>query len=246
MKRLTAFCPWATTLHAWSKSLEKQVVIAIRCKRWGCDVCGKRKMTHYGRKCEAAKPNRLITLTVDTKLHETPHGAFKATGPKVTHFATRVRRIIPEFEYLKVLEVTKKGWPHYHLVVRSQFIKQAECSRIWAELTGAPIVDVRKIKKPSDVYYYVIKYLGKQKYIPWTDRRMSWSKNFFVKQEFEKVGGLDLCEISRSMKHPIDFLQMHYVGHTFEQFSADVITTDEELDYPVGIPIEVRMKDLNR
>ena len=160
-------CPSAKTLTGFSTLLDRWVVIQIRCKRWGCRHCGERKVTYLGWRCQDAEPNRLITLTISTSLWETPRQSYEATKSKVTQLAIRLRRKFGEFEYFKVLEVTKKGWPHYHLVVRSGYIPQPTISDIWQQLTGAHIVDVRAIKKTRDVYFYVVKYLAKQKYIPW-------------------------------------------------------------------------------
>jgi hypothetical protein len=84
-----------------------------------------------------------------------------------------------EFEYLRVLELTKRGWPHYHLLVRSPYRPYAHIRSTWATLTGATIVDVRQVKKRDSVYWYLVKYLAKQNHCTFTDRRVSQTGKFF-------------------------------------------------------------------
>lgn len=234
-------CPSAKTLTGFSRTLNRWCVIQIRCKRWGCRHCGERKIVHFGWKCQNAEPNRLVTLTISTREWENPRAAFHGTKSKVTQLAVKLRRRYEEFEYFKVLEVTKKGWPHYHLIVRSPYIPQREISDEWNRLTGAHIVDVRKIHKPSDVYFYIVKYLAKQKYIPWTDRRVSWSKRFFLPDDFEKGEGLGLESVGWCDEHPRDVLRREYHPFSISIFSNDCWVLPADVGSEIGIP----MKTLN-
>jgi len=227
-------CESAKTLVGYSEELSRWCVIQIRCKRWGCRHCGERKMTHYAWRCQDAKPNRLVTLTVNNPLWETPRQAFDETKRQVTALAVRTRRLYGEFEYFKVLEVTKKGWPHYHLIVRSKYIPQHYLSDLWNELTGAPIVDVRKLKKSKDVFFYVMKYLAKQKYIPWTNRRVSWSRSFFDDTPFDSGPGLRLTQVGWIDEHPENILMKHFRPVRLEPYSKDCWTLQPGTGYPVG------------
>lgn len=179
-------CQSATSLTGFSEELKAFVVIQIRCKRWGCRHCGERKINHYAHKVASANPNRFITLTVANRLYESPREAYDKTRRALPQLTVKTRRKFGEFEYFRVLETTKKGWPHYHLVARSKYIPHQFIKGAWFNLTGASIVDVRQIKKNEHIYRYVMKYLAKQSYVPWTDRRISWTRNFFPEQKFEK------------------------------------------------------------
>lgn len=195
-------------------------------------------MRHFAWKCFDAKPNRLVTFTVANAIWRSPRDAFEGTKRKITQAATRLRREFGEFEYFKVLEVTKKGWPHYHLVVRSPYISQRHLSNLWDELTGAHIVDVRKLKATKDVYFYVMKYLAKQKYIPWTNRRVSWSKRFFVKTPFDTSKGLELVDVSMQSEHPTVTIENNYRNVTLTAYSRDCWLIEEGKGHEIGIPIE--------
>lgn len=178
LKQLLPICPTSTVALAWSEALARSVVISVGCRRWACPFCGRRRVAALARKVEDAEPNRLVTLTVDPKLWESPRHAYDGTRRALAPF-TRAMRRGGEFEYLRVLELTKKGWPHYHLLVRSPYRPYAHVQATWAELTGARVVDIRQVKKRDSVYWYLVKYLAKQHYCDFTERRVSQTSHFF-------------------------------------------------------------------
>lgn len=212
-------CPSATTLTGYSMSMQRWLIVAVTCKRWGCKFCGPCRVRQLAAKTMGAKPTTLITLTVNPGMHVDPRAAFNATRRKLPVLSRTIRKTVKEFEYLRVLEVTKKGWPHYHLVARTGYIPQRDLSGWWAELTGAPIVDIRKLKKSQDAYWYVVKYLSKQEYIPWTNRRVTMSKNFARKDEEEKFEPLNLEEIERHSMDPASYLFYECQGRVIERIS---------------------------
>jgi hypothetical protein len=216
-----ATCPSAKTMTAYSQTLERGVIMAITCKRWGCSVCGRRRVTALAKKTAASKPNRLVTLTLRPEDWTDPRSAFEKTAPKVNILAREARREWGEWEHLRVLEVTKKGWPHYHLVVRSPFIPLDWVKRHWRRMTGAYIVDMRQIKDSFGVYLYVVKYLAKQAYIPWTDRRVSQTKGFFLPEQFEPREPLHLADKQFSPWHPATYLDGDCQGLKITQLSRD-------------------------
>jgi len=223
-------CTAATTLTGYSMTLATSVVVAVTCKRWGCQFCGPKKVHRLAHLTKAAVPTTLITLTVDAKLHESPRAAYDNTRRAIPHLVRTIRRSWGDFEYLKVLEVTKKGWPHYHFVARCSYIPQRELSHEWALLTGAPIVDIRKIKKTEDAYWYVVKYLAKQAYIPWTSRRVSMTKRFVPKLPEEPKPSLQLEQVERFNEHPFDWLAWRFPKHEFTQISPLVFAIGANTD----------------
>lgn len=214
-------CPRARTLSARSETLDAWVLIAVTCKNWGCPICGRRKVAHYAQLVTAAKPNRLITLTVDPKFYKDPRDAFDRTRKCVPKLIASLRKAYGDFECFRVLETTKKGWPHYHLVVRSAYIPHAVVRSLWTALTGAIIVDVRQIKRATDIYYYVVKYLAKQTAVPWTKRRVTWTRNFFAAQDFTPGPGLLLQGEAFKGHTPVQIAQWEFTGCTLERHSRD-------------------------
>jgi len=76
----------------------------------------------------------------------------------------RLHRLHPftPIEYLAVVEGTKAGEPHLHILYRGPFIPQRQLSKWMAELATAPIVDIRRIRHQREVVRYVGKYITKK------------------------------------------------------------------------------------
>lgn len=205
LDKLLPICPTSTTATAWSQALGRSVVISVGCRRWACSFCGRRRVAQLARRVEEAAPSRLVTLTVDPKLWESPRDAYDGTRRALGPF-TRAMRRSGEFEYLRVLELTKRGWPHYHLMVRSGYRYYGDISRTWAELTGARVVDVRAIKKRDSVYWYLVKYLAKQHYCDFTERRVSQTGKFFKPKV--PYPSLELVDYQREMMTVHNWVRM--------------------------------------
>ncbi len=71
--------------------------------------------------------------------------------------------------YIKVTEQTKSGLLHLHVLFRGSFIAQAWLSKIWAEVHGAEVVDIRKAYGKKGAAAYLAKYMSK------AGERYSWS-----------------------------------------------------------------------
>ena len=63
--------------------------------------------------------------------------------------------------YLKVVEYTRGGQPHIHMVYRGSFLSQVLLSAWWFKIHRSAIVDIRAIRQPEKAAAYIAKYLGK-------------------------------------------------------------------------------------
>lgn len=219
--RNIAWCPVARTLSGWSETFAGRVYIQSRCRRWSCPHCGRRRVISLSRKVKAAGPSKFITLTIDPGRYDSPRDAFTHTARKVAPLVTKLRRRYGPIEYLKVLEATRAGWPHYHLCVISDYIPQSVISEEWCKLTGAHIVDIRQVRKVKDVYWYMVKYLAKQTAVPWTKRRVSWTKQFFANCPKPEGLKLELSGIERDKWHPQGVMEWAQRGRTIRRLTAD-------------------------
>ena len=124
-----------------------------------------------------ANPTKFITLTT---LHKGERDERLAIMVKaLPRLATAVRKARGEFEYLRMLEQCEDGYPHFHLLARSNFIPHSDLRELWKKLTGASIVDIRKAHGRSTGY--IAKYLTKARDASgnWTRQRVSVSKHFW-------------------------------------------------------------------
>ena len=111
----------------------------------------------------SGNPTTFITLTCNPALFESPGDAARA----MTKAWRAARRVIEKHhggrkgEYLTVVEATQRGWPHLHVLSTRRWIDQAWLSNLWKSLTGAHIVDIRRVSNSRMAASYVAKYLGK-------------------------------------------------------------------------------------
>lgn len=86
-------------------------------------------------------------------------------------------------EYLTVVEATQKGWPHLHVLTTRPWIDQAWLSNLWKSLTGAHIVDIRRVKNQGQAASYVSKYLGKAPHRFLNCKRYYFTRGYLPKSE---------------------------------------------------------------
>lgn len=142
----------------------KVTVFRGSCRSWSCRECAPLRRKQLIREALDGKPNRFITLTVNPHWFNSPEerAAKLAKAWRLTVAAYRHRWPNRTIEYLAVFEATKLGEPHLHIVSRGDFMAQKWLSGQMRKRMGAPIVDIRAIKKASDVAKYVTKYISKR------------------------------------------------------------------------------------
>jgi len=236
-------CPSAQTLEAWSNFYKTTVWIPLPCKKWSCRHCAVKKIRDLARKTQGAAPNRLLTLTVDPSKWDTPREAFDGTRRQVPELIRQLRSQFGEFEYLRVTELTRGGWPHYHLLVRSSYIPHAKVKAIWQQLTGAIIVDLRQVKDTFRAYEYLVKYLTKMHEIAWTERHVSYSKGFFLPPEPVAQNELELVEHKIIEAHPATYLFTLFRHQNLVAIGYNVFTLDHECRFSGQDPPEPWLRD---
>lgn len=212
-------CWNAQTLEAYSAVFGRTVWMGLPCNQWSCKPCSRRKISSLAHRVDGAKPNRLLTLTVDPSLHADPRSAFDATRRQVSELIRNLRAKFGEVEYLRVTELTAKGWPHYHLLVRSDYIPHSVVKRLWNQLTGAIIVDLRQVKNKFQCYTYLVKYLSKMHKLEWTTRHVSYSKAFFPEPLPKKENPHGLQDKTMIEARPGKYLYATFRGATFVELA---------------------------
>lgn len=133
----------------------------IFCMSWDCPRCFPYKAALLREKILAGKPTKLITLTL--RFDPARSVADTAAFLRKSHakLACWLRKTFGPYQYLWVMELQKNGTPHLHIAVRSAYIPQAQLSRKWKEITGSPIVDIRKVRNSRHTAFYITKYMLK-------------------------------------------------------------------------------------
>jgi len=110
---------------------------------------------------------RFLTLTTKAGTRDTP-AEFQRDW-RVLKERLRRRGLLPA--YIKVMEYTKSGLPHAHIILAGGgFLPQWWISELWHEIHGAKVVDIRLIRqRPGGNFWeghknvagYLAKYMGK-------------------------------------------------------------------------------------
>jgi len=219
-------CPNAQTLLAHDIDFDENLVLVLPCKQWSCRSCSTKKIAALAYRTGQAQPNRLLTLTINPARHETPRAAFDATRRQVPVLFTQLRQRFGEVEYLRVTEVTRLGWPHYHCLVRSPYLPHPVVKSLWDKLTGATIVDVRQVDKSFRAYTYLVKYLSKIHALEWTERHVSFSRSFFPNDTADLRPKRNLTGKTVVPQHPYNYLEEHYHGKEIAQTSPGTFRVD--------------------
>lgn len=146
------------------------------CGRWACDVCGPKKRWKLILRIEAGLPNRFMTLTTRPNENESPREVFVRTSKKVSKLFRWLKGTDPDIRFARILESTAAGFPHYHFCLHSKWISQSNLSVEWERLTGAKIVDIRKLN--GRTIRYISKYISKSDAVAYTRQRVSFSRNW--------------------------------------------------------------------
>lgn len=195
---LPEICKSTSLAIATDPETRTTFIFLSACKRWSCPQCGPRKKHELARRIKRAKPTRFLTLTVrnptapptpdavnkgdfdSPEPPPDPRHAYDQTRRKCSELFRHFAKLGKKQEYVRILEQTKTGWPHYHYLMRGQhFWPQAEISSVWKRLTGSYVVDIQFVGNQTKSVSYVAKYLTKADGVTFTNRRVSASRNFF-------------------------------------------------------------------
>jgi len=111
----------------------------------------------------AGNPVRFVTLTINPAIGLSPADRLGMLSHAWRTLVKRARRRWPNatLDYLAIVEATKLGEPHLHILVRGPYMPQKWISSVMRELVNSPIVDIRKIRSVRHVVSYVAKYITK-------------------------------------------------------------------------------------
>ncbi|MGA8089472.1 MAG: hypothetical protein WCA10_19520 [Terracidiphilus sp.] len=139
----------------------------LNCGSWSCSYCGPRKArtarAAIRRTAEGLGLKYFLTLTVDMKKVEFQEKKFAVPHLRLcfNKFREYLRRRYGNVPpYICVLEFTKAGVPHLHILL-DRYIPQAWISQTWAGLGGGRIVFIKQVTI-ANVTRYLSKYLTKE------------------------------------------------------------------------------------
>ena len=185
------------------------------CKSWACKSCARKKAAVLAKRIAKCPGTRLLTLTVRPSPGESPYDALDRVNAAFRTLIKRIRRAYKRIKcrYLKVVEWTKKGTPHLHVVMQCDYVPQFWLSQQWLSITGSAVVDIRAIRARNGSGRYLAKYLSKsEEHLPGR-RRWSASPGFLPPYQREDELLRTLVEhwrfSSSELEHLEDMLRFH-------------------------------------
>lgn len=168
-------------------SAGKARAFPLRCRSWSCATCAPDRRRRLIRECKSGEPNRFVTLTVNPYWFESPAERGRELAKAWRDYVREYRRQHPnrELHYMAVLELTKRGEPHLHIICRSTWIAQKHLSRFMEQRMGAPIVDVRMVRGAAETARYVSKYVSKRPIKLGTMKRY-WRSQAYIDPEIQR------------------------------------------------------------
>lgn len=161
-------------------AVDHQKIIGLKCRCWTCQHCQPDRRRELIRRAMCGEPNTFITLTVNPQTGEGPNERRRMLSAAWNMLVKRIKRRygLKAFPFLAVVEKTKAGEPHLHVLARVRWIDQRWLSAAMAELINAPIVDIRRIDGRGRAMGYVTKYVGKSPHQFGTSKRYWFSRDY--------------------------------------------------------------------
>jgi hypothetical protein len=137
--------------------------VTLRCRAWSCEDCRPYRQRDLVELLASGHPTTFLTLTVNPAIGVSPAARARALVDAWRVLVRRIERTfrIDHVPYYCVLEATKNGEPHLHILCRLKYIPQSWISNQMRALLEAPIVDIRSTKGIRKLARYLSKYLGK-------------------------------------------------------------------------------------
>ena len=158
-------------------------------------------------------PQRFLTLTLRPSPGMTASQLLGIANHAWSILWRRIRRQFPHAKlgYAKIIELTKAGTPHLHILVESPFLRQTWISQQWRELTGSYIVDIRRIKSRRSLATYVTAYLTKALEVPKGHRKWSASRGWVPPEESAPLEEGEIPPSARYLGCHIAELRVSYI-----------------------------------
>jgi len=153
----------------------------LYCRSWGCELCQPKRKSQLMALASSGEPTRFLTLTVNPAVASSPEERLKLLARAWRVIVQRLRRIhsVSAINYLAIVEETKRGEPHLHILLRSPYIPQALLSGWMGSILASPIVDIRLIRNQKEVVRYVAKYIAKN------PAQFGKSKRYWSSRDYE-------------------------------------------------------------
>lgn len=154
--------------------------VSLRCRSWRCEYCREHRQAQLAMLARAGAPTTFLTITVNPKVGDSPNDRASKLAWAWRTLVKRIKRYkrLKSLPYLVVIERTKRGEPHLHVLLRAPYIPQPWLSAQMRDLLDSPIVHIRKVDSNEQAARYVTKYLVKDPHQFGTCKRYWRSRDY--------------------------------------------------------------------
>lgn len=211
------------------------VAVTLKCKSWTCQECYPERRKRLIAEAIGGEPTAFLTLTIRRQVTLTANEAATRITAAWPLLLKRIERHyqIKHLARFVVMEATKLGWPHLHVLIRGQWLDQRWLSAQMLELLDSPVVDIRKIDGPGRVAGYVTKYVGKATHKFGTCKRYWQSRDYDLRPAHQERPKAKPGEGWSKNRFTLDgFCDMHRGwGFLVERLSNDKAVATGPPDY---------------
>lgn len=179
-------CPKARTIYKWDNVSRILSIRETTCGTYACGFCIRSRVARIRARTLEGKPTHFLTLTTRPLTDESPKQCHDRVRPDISRLYQFARDYAGHFEAATFLELHRSGYPHWHALCRTGFIPQHKLSTQWNDLTGFPIVDIRRIRNETTAAKYVTKYITKsiQRQVHRRlGRLVTWTRHYLLREE---------------------------------------------------------------
>ena len=175
-KRTNSVCPHLGIYHIVNTATGE--LVQLPCKRYSCPSCGPKKAYKLKKalinKFECFDYVRMFTFTFRTTIFANPQHCILRSGEIWRRFLNNVRRdktlhkSLRNFQYVRLVEFTKRGYPHYH-VLTDRYLPVQILHNHWNHAINVVCrnrgyngsVNAKGIRTAKNAAAYVVKYVLK-------------------------------------------------------------------------------------
>jgi hypothetical protein len=177
-------------------------IYQANCKQWECADCRPFMLRKLRGTIMSGLPDKMLTLTCQEGLGDSRVERRKLMGKAFNKFVKRIKREfnLKTLPFFVVVEEHASGEPHFHVLLRAPFLRQKWLSANWKDLTGAFVVDIRRVFDRDHAMYYVSKYLSKKPARFGTTKRFWHSRDWKIASD-EPVEERKVFSEPKLLKH---------------------------------------------
>lgn len=187
-------------------------LVPATCGRWSCGSCGPRKARRLRRRLTRTTPTRLITLTLRPNPAASAREELARANRAWSILWRRYKRQFGDAAvgYAKIVELTKAGTPHLHIIAEMPYVPQRSLSAAWNALTGSYVVDIRRVRSRNGIGGYLTSYLTKALAVPEGMRKWSAARGWVPPEEHSELEPGEMPPAATFARSDIESLRKSY------------------------------------